>query len=84
MEKNLRIRMLEKTERHRVKRNARRVFLRLHPNYLENAAENTRRSVQSAQDRKRVNETRFSGIFPKTPSIFSKVKSFLSRLGRKA
>ena len=81
MERELRKRVLAKTERNRVKRAARRKFLRKNPNWEENV----RRSKQVADLRRHVNETRFRGIFPKREkagifkALFTKIKTKFQR-----
>ena len=83
MERELRKRMLAKTERNRVKRAARRKFLRQHPNWEEN----TQLSKHFAELRRHVNETRFRGIFQKREkrgilkSLFTKIKMKFQRKG---
>ena len=80
-EMELRKRLLAKTERDRIKRSARRKFLRKNPKWEENL----RRSKHFAELRRHVNETRFRGMFQKREkrgilkSLFMKVKSLFQR-----
>ena len=77
--------MLEK-RRNRIKRVARRKFLRKNPKWEENL----RRSKQVAELRRHVNETRFRGIFPKREkagifkALFTKIKTKFQRKIRRS
>lgn len=80
MEKELRKRMLAKTERNRIRRKVWRKFLQCNPNWEES----TKHSKQVAELRRQVSETCFQGIFQKKIGIFKalviKVKALFARM----
>ena len=83
MNKELRVRMLAKTERHRISRIAWRKFLRKNPN----ADENTYRSIDVALTRQNVSATRFKNVFSQKSSpitsIFRSLKSKITSIFRR-
>lgn len=81
MNKDLRNRMIEKNERHRIKRNAKRRYRRLNPTWDANMVH--RPNWHAKKDV--VSKTRFQGIFnKKSNGMVSKFKGFVNRMfGRK-
>lgn len=79
MNKELRVRMLAKTERHRLSRIAWRKFCRKNPNWEGN----TMQSIDTADTRRFVNKTRFKNIFNKPsskPSFIHNIKNTLQSI----
>ena len=81
MTKNVLNRMLEKNERNRIKRNFKRKFRRLHPNWETGMVNQPHRKEKIYQ----VNRTRFRNIFQKRKDgVLSKFIAFIRRIfGRK-